>query len=232
MAALFRNSKYLYLFCITAFFLVGCENQVPKEEEPVPVEAPKQVIPLAQAKQLYDTYTERRVPIIKEYEAANGDSTEFTPTRLGEYDYETLKRYLAYIEYEAKTAGVEISKMRFYFVNYPDAKKFDDGSPVPFPKQNTFFLVPTMKKDGNDYAFLTDDDANGNRVAVLVKDRVGRLGGEQRVPGKIGKTAGWSGGMLSINPSFQDEGEGEHSLILNESHVIPPPPDAETDFDD
>lgn len=231
MKAINQKVKTVMIMGLAGLFFWACEEPRPKDDEPVMVDAPKQIISIEQAKQMYETYSERRVPIIKEYEGLNSDSTEFAPTRLGEYDYDTLKQYLAYIESEAKEAGVEINKLRFYFVNYPDAEKFDDGKPVQFPRQNSFFLVPTLKRDGADYAFLTDDDGQGNRVAVLVKDRIRSRERQQNTSGYLGGKPAFGPGMLAINPYFQGGGDGERSLVFNESHVIPPPPQ-DTDFDD
>jgi hypothetical protein len=226
-----RTFNIVSLLTFVVVLFSACEEPKPKDDEPILVEAPKQIISIEQAKQMYDTYSERRIPIIKEYEGLNNDSTEFMPTRLAEYDYETLKQYLSYIENEAREAGVEINKLRFYLVNYPDAEKFDDGTPVKYPRQNSFFMVPTLKRDGGDYAFLTDDDGQGNRVAVLVKDRVRRSGRQQNTTGYRMRKPALGRGMLAINPYFQDGGDGEHSLVFNEAHVIPPPPQ-DTDFDD
>ena len=64
-----------------------------------------------------------------------------------------LKKYMAYIENEAKLAGEELSTLRFYFANYPDQDKFPDGKEVVHRRQNSIMMSPTVKRNDKDYIF-------------------------------------------------------------------------------
>jgi len=229
-----RISLLFTVLCMI-FTFIACEE---KTDPPTQgnVEAPKEIISIAQAKEMYDAYTDRRVPIIREFEGPNQDSTQFEPTRYGHYDYETIKNYLAYIEHEAELAGVEISGLRFYFSNYPDKQEFQDGKPVKYPKQNSFFIMPTMKKDGGDHGFITTGAANGARTAVLIKDRIAEMDNairkQQGFYKQYTNSTNFAPNFLMIRPYFQgdDTVGGDKSLVLNESNLIPPPPQ-NTDMD-
>tara|TARA_R110002049_G_scaffold355_1_gene2090 strand:+ start:2154 stop:2861 length:708 start_codon:yes stop_codon:yes gene_type:complete len=231
-----NKNLVLLLFAFTT--LISCEepvHQSPNES----VDPPKQIISVSQAKEMYDSYEKRRIGIIKDYEGPNPDGTEFEPTRYGWYDYETIKQYIAYIDQEAKEAGVKISGLKLYFSNYPDADNFEDGSPVAYKKQNSFFIVPTLNENGNHRAFITADDGHGGRTPVLVKNRIRDLS-KARSQGRLdyldSKKKYYSvlhPRMLLLNFSFQDDDneDGDRSLVLNEASLVPPPPQ-DTDMDD
>ena len=133
------------------FLAFGCQEQSekPKTES---VKAPEQIISTNQAQELFDNYSSRRAPLIQKFEDSLNKESRFDVARYGYYDYKTIKKYIAYIEQEAEKAKVEISTLRFYFGNYPNKKQFADGRKVKHPRQNSFFIVPTLKKDGKEYA--------------------------------------------------------------------------------
>lgn len=228
--------------------LVACEE--PIDPEPPNTNPPDQIVSVGQAKQMFDAYSNRRVPIIKRYEETVVDSTqEFYPTRFGEYDYETVKKYLAFIESEAALANVKIDGLRFYLTNYPNASTFEDGTPVKFPRQNSFVLVPTTEVDGEQQGFITRTTADGGRTVVLIKDWLqeqftpqDQQNKEDDAPRQIGalQTGGYAGSikpqLLFINPvtgiASPVAAGDDISLILNEINLTPPPPDQDTDFDD
>jgi len=230
-----KNLKLLaFLFAISIPFM-SCVDPVQKPANET-VDPPEEIISVVQAKEMYESYEDRRIGIIRQFEGPNPDGSAFEPTRYGWYDYETIKQYLAYIEQEAEQAGVEISGLKFYFSNYPDAETFEDGNPIAFRKQNSFFLTPTLSQNGNHVAFLTTGNGEGGRQAILVKDKIREIG-KAREQGKLdfldSKKKYYSAfhpKMLLLNISFQDEGE-DRSLILNEANLIPPPPQ-NTDMDD
>ncbi len=234
-----KENLFPLLFVFTVLMpFVSCVDPVhqsPNEK----VDPPQQIISVVQAKEMYQSYEDRRVGIIKDFEGPNPDGSEFEPTRYGWYDYETIKTYLAYIEQEAEAAGVEISGLKFYFSNYPDADTFQDGSPIAYKKQNSFLIMPTLNENGNHRAFLTASNGQGGRTPVLVKNRIRELG-KAKQQGKLdyldSKKKYYSTfhpRMLMLNLSFQDEAkaEGDNSLILNEASLVPPPPQ-DTDMDD
>ena len=156
---------------------------------------------------------------------------------------------MAFIESEAALAKVKIGGLRFYFTNYPAAATFDDGTPVKYPRQNSFVLVPTTDVDGEQQGFITRTTEDGGRTIVLIKDWLKeqlkpetQQKNEQDTPKQTGAlyTQQHSGSMkpqlLIINPftgiaSPLPPGD-DVSLILNESNLRPPPPDQDTDFDD
>ena len=237
-----RPTSSILLWCIASFLIFsscvsfGDQDAPPQNEDP-----PKQLISIDQAKFMYDAYSERRERPIIAYEQSVDSTTEFNPTRYGEYDLETVKQYIAYIESEAKMANATIGKLRFYFTNYPNAKEFPGGGAVRFPRQNSFVLLPTTEIDGKQQGFVTRTTADGGREVVAIRELVkGRGQGsqqQQQVPGgsaEANKVSAFvNPRFLFINPvlstSFQ---EGDvNSTMLNESHIIPPPKQ-DTDFDD
>ncbi len=59
------NVTGLLLLMLLALCLSSCNQPVQKPDR---VKAPEQIISLETAQEMYDTYTERRVPIIRAYE--------------------------------------------------------------------------------------------------------------------------------------------------------------------
>ena len=190
--------------------------------------APEQIISLDQGKELFDNYTERRVKLIEEYESREGNAP-FDAARYGEYDYETIKQYLAFIEHEAEAANVKISKLRIYFGNYPEKEKFDDGRKVKYPRKNTFLILPTLKKGGEDYGFYIDKQPDGKKVALLITDRFPQGPDQGRDSDqKTGSLKSRSKSYASflpntIVPHAPMPYYVEESLILNEGSMVPPP---------
>lgn len=219
-----KKSRRSYLFSLMPLcilFIVGCQEKPhkPREES---VKAPEQIISTEQAQELFDNYSHRRVPLIQKYEDSLNEDSKFDVARFGYYDYKTIKRYIAYIEQEAERANVEISTLRFYFGNYPD--KFEDGRSPKHPKQNSFFLVPTLKQDGKEFPFSVLSDGQGNYKAKLLSNNF-KLTKDKKISGVFYRTKKSS---ASIFPNFFDKPttffqDDEESLILNESNMVPPP---------
>lgn len=159
------------------------------------------------AEKLYGNYENRRVGIIQDYEDAfeegkggkqdqkqegqnqsgendnDVDGGKFKVARYVSYDYDDLKKYLAYVENEAKLSGEKLSTMRFYFANYANEQKFEDGKPVLHPRQNSIMMSPTVKRDNEHHIFYTTDGIDGKRKIVLLdNDFKGRQGEEQPSP--------------------------------------------------
>ena len=207
---------------LLAFSIFSCHEPI-ATAPPYYEGAPKQIITIERAKEMYDNYSNRRVPIIQEYERPNSDSTVFNPTRYAEYDYETIKQYIAFIEYEAEKAEVDVKSLRFYLSNYPDAEKFPNGEVVRYPKQNTFFIVPTTNINDEEVGFFIDQEASGKSVAVSIREglKVRSLNqGRVDSPKNEMNYAGFFTSATVGTPI---------SLVLNDGSVIPPPPQA-TDF--
>ena len=190
--------------------------------------APDQIITLDQAKELFDNYTERRVKIIDDYESREVKEP-FNATRYVEYDYETIKQYLAYIEHEAAAANVNISTLRIYLGNYPGSGKFKDGRDIKYAKHNTVLMLPTLKKGAEDYGFYIDIDNDGNKKAMLITDKF-----PQDTSQNMGNVRTESKSYASFIPNAVSPNAplpyyAEESLILNEGSSIPPPR-KKTDF--
>lgn len=225
-----NNSFYGFIISLTLIFINSCEQPQTVNL----VEAPDQIISVLQAKKMYDSYTERRLPIIKEFEDANQQDSalNFEPTRYGWYDYTTIKQYLAYIEKEAKEAGVEISGLQFYFANYPANEKYNNGEMKKYAGQNSFFIVPTLRNNKEDKAFCISLNSNGKKEAVLLQKLIPRLKVNEAMNGMSNKNNPETNAYKSRNAdddSKSDSTYNTNSLILNESNLVPPP--HKTDMD-
>ncbi len=100
------------------------------------------------------------------------NDTGFQVVRYGFSDFQSLKKYMTFIEQEAERANVNISTLRFYFANYPDKDKFNNGNPVKEPRRNTLVFVPTVNTGKGEYAFYTADDDDGLRKAFLLSEEL------------------------------------------------------------
>lgn len=231
--------------------LFGFSNCNPKVEEPAiePVAAPKQIVEVSEAKDMYDRYGERRVPLIQRYEDSinrgttndkmqqmpKGDANKaqmqaspakFDVARYVYYDYATIKNYIAYIEQEAKAANVEISTLRLYFSNYSDAEKFPDGSPVLHPRQNSIMLSPTIKKGKQDYLFYIGEN-EGRAEAVLLNDAFGPvdtsgMGAASSRAEKLYASFLFAPSETKTNNALPNYQNGK-SLSMNRGGGVPPP---------
>ena len=85
---------------------------------------------------------------------------------------------MAYIEKEAELSGEKLTTLRFYFANYANEKKFEDGKPVKHPRQNTVMMSPTVKRDGGNHIFYIDDSKKGRERIVLLKDNFNDMHGK------------------------------------------------------
>ncbi len=196
-----------------------------KEEKETEVLAPAQIVPVDQAKNMYDNYTNRRVPLIQKYEdSINRGKKKFDVARYVSYDYETIKQYLAFIEQEAKKANVEISGLRFYFSNYPDKAFFPDSKDsIVHPRQNSVMLSPTLEKGERDYLFYIGGPQE-KQQAVLLSDSFGEIKGmgstiEEKTTSYASMLPALSSSESNANISFY----GGASLTMNRGGSAPPP---------
>lgn len=198
--------KFIFKFTIALISLLGivcCERYEKKtDNSAVTAEDVEDIIiPNEQAKELYDTYTDRREGLIQDFENAldsvgqdkdtynaqdqqaqnikdqskKADAQQsregFQVVRYGFYDFEDLKKYMAFIDQEAKKANVNISTLRVYFANYPDKEKFGNGRPIKEARRNTFVMIPTVNTGNEEFAFFTADDSeDGQRKAFLLTE--------------------------------------------------------------
>ncbi len=218
--------KYIPVFAITLF--TNCqENNKTKnaqEEEPLQktnpvVEAPSNIISLEQADAIYTNYSKHRIPMIENYETKErAPSAQFEAARFVDFDYETLKNYLDYVDQEAANAGVKkVTKLRMYFANYPDESTFKDGKNVVHPRQNSLFLLPTLEKDGGDYSFYIGDDGEPKLVIDWKDSEL------EKSMGAINEKTQTARASLAPNFFSTSNSYSSKSLILNRGGSGPPP---------
>lgn len=225
----------IFLLLIALIVLSFYKFDVAVVEPDRPQDPPAQIISVNQAKEMYDSYAKSRISLIQEYETPNADGSPFDATRYGWYDFETVKNYIAYVEQEAALAKVKVSGMQFYFANYPDSNVFKNGNPVKYPRQNSFFLIPTLERDGENYGFITTGNGDEDREPVLIKDWIAQNYDGRQSSGAtlVDQNTGiMNSKFLWIKPNFFSSSNlaDERSLILNESNLIPPPKQ-DTDLD-
>ncbi len=215
------KSIALFLGC-TLMLLASCQQKPkqektddpPQQEEREVVKPPKSIISLEESKELYDNYTRNRVECIKTFEMERSDDENFEVARWSAYDFDEVKQYIAFVEQEAKKAKVDVSTLRFYFANYPNKEKFPDGKPVVHPRQNSIFIVPTIKVDGQNFGFYIGADGE----AKLIKDKI------QEYQKGLGETnSNTQKAYASFAPSLAPQG-GDQSLTMNRGSSGPPPP--------
>ena len=243
--------KKLLSPCITLIIILfsfsSCEEK--DKKEPPTVLAPEQIVEVDQAKEMYDRYTDRRVPLIQHYEdsidRAHYDSKilqhkkakskaidsnsdkKFDVARYVSYDYKTIKQYLAYIEQEAKKANVEISSLRFYFSNYPDKSFFDNKDSVLHPRQNSLLLSPTLKKGDREYLFYIGGTKTEEQ-AILLTDNFGEInnqeiGATDRMEDKAHASILPNLTNTTTNPALNTSFYSGTSLTMNKGTGAPPP---------
>lgn len=207
----------------------SCKEQSGQEaqsKEEAEIRAPEQIISVAQAKTMYDQYSKRRAPLILRYEdSITKGEKEFDVARYTYYDYKTIKQYLAYIEQETEKAGVEIASLRFYFSNYPDQETFENGKEVVHPRQNSIFLMPTVKSEGQDYGFFIQEGESGSE-AVLLNGQLEPYTPEgmgMNRKGTYHNEAGFAPTLYPASTGAPANIQGDKSLILNEGNSAPPP---------
>ncbi len=182
------------------------------------VKAPAQIISMDEAQKLFDTYGERRVPLIERFEIPNAEAGAFEAARFTSFDYTTIKQYLAFIEQEADSADVDISSLRLYFGNYPSRDELGEGVAEEDARKNTIFIVPTLKKDGQEYGFFIQEGPDGQRKAVPLVER----GGAAQGMGGLKEAESRSyAGFAPVSAPFLLP--GNQSLILNRGNTGPPP---------
>jgi|GEM_PF-923389 len=220
-----HHFRFMVLLGITV--CTGCKennkNKLQQQGQPIEkppiVEAPRNIITLQQADAIYTNYSEHRIPIIESYEIKKrAPAADFEPARFVDFDYETIKNYLAYIDQEAANAGVKkVTKLRMYFANYPDEKTFKDGKDIVHPRQNSLFLLPTLEKNGGNYSFYIGDDGKAKLIIDWKDDQL-----EKGLGTVLQKSEKARAGLV---PNFFSKSfsYSRKSLILNRSGSGPPP---------
>ena len=216
-----KTTHQFLLLLLVNMTLFSCQD--PSTNNEPPYEGPPKdfIISTERAGELYDAYSQRRVPIIKAYEKSiSEDIPEFEPTRYAEYDLATVKQYIAYIEHEATQAKVDIKTLRFYLSNYPDSDKFLNGDPVKYPRRNSFFVVPTMEVSGKNVGFSVEEEGGEYRAVPINRRQPTEEGNQDQNQKDSTGQMNEAGFFKSNNTTVQP---GSTSLILNDSSITPPP---------
>ncbi len=217
-----KMTNRIMLLIFANLMLVSCQEQTSQKESLYEGPPTGHIISVERAGEMYDAYSQRRVPIIQKYEDSIApDSSKFTPTRYAEYDLKTIKQYIAYIEHEAGQANVDINTLRFYLSNYPNSDKFPNGDAVKYPRRNSFFVVPTMAYEGKNVGFSIEE-VDGKYTAVPINR--GTSAQEENPAKSQADSTGQmnEAGFFMLNATTVQGGSS--SLILNDSNLAPPPP--------
>lgn len=245
-----KTLLHLIVLSLFVFSFNSCAEKVEKEkEDTTEVLAPTQIVPIVQAKDMYDNYSNRRVPLIQHYEDSINrnlyndkirqdqkgkkavdkvkEEKPFDVARYVSYDYETIKQYMAFIEQEAKKANVEISGLRLYFSNYPDKPFFDNKDSILHPRQNSVMLSPTLKKGDRDYLFYIGG-TEAEQEAVLLSDSFGSVKGQGMgdIDNRDQKSYASflpSLNKTSVNTTLNASFYAGTSLTMNKGGGAPPP---------
>ncbi|MBT8298943.1 MAG: hypothetical protein KJO52_11485 [Maribacter sp.] len=215
----------LLLISALVFSSYSCNEQGKKpqtEDQPI-IKAPDNIISLGQADSIYNNYSKHRVSVIEGYEMKERAPEEnFKASRFVDFDYQMLKDYIAYVDQEAKNAGVQkVKTMRLYFANYPNKDNFPDGKKVIHKRQNSIFMLPTLDKGGENYGFYVGADGKA-KLIIDWKTQNNKGMGFNEEP--INKSyAGFIPNNFALNSNLQ----GGKSLTLNYGGSGPPP---KTDF--
>ena len=191
--------------------LVACDQQAKKEDESVitskevgETNAPKEIISLDKAKELFENYEYRRIPDIMEFEMNDNSSGEnFVPVQFVAFDLGTIKTYVKYIEQEASKANVKPDSLRIYLGNY--------GKTGEDPNRNTVFMLPAAKID-NDYGGFYMDGTQAKLIRNYWPNIIGNTNEKDRTKSNASFTPNFNIGLMSAG-----------SLILNEGGSAPPP---------
>jgi len=201
------NQKWEMLLIIILFSTISAcvekSKEKPQEEENITT-APSGIISLNEAKILCDNYEDRRIPSIINFELAQNESKEkFIPTQFIDFDFKTIKKYIKYVEQQARKANVKPDSLRIYLGNY--------GMDGKDPNHNTVFVLPTATIDGENGGFYIG--ANGK--AKLIRNYWPKNSNDEQNMEQKSE----AGFLPSLNMSLYQE----ESLILNYGNGGPPP---------
>lgn len=209
----------LFTLALSAVFLItSCEK--PKcdcEEAETPVlGSPGNIIPVEAADSLYKNYGNSRVSLIELAEniteegdtIVEGDARYKKATRAVTVSYSRLKEYMAYIEQQADSAGVDILQMRFYFGKYKNnfPQKNKKGRATLFLNPAAEFTLADGTKDTVSYAIVNSVD--GKKRAEMVGRILNPKEGEVAAV-KDGETVDSQSGddVWLIPPPYQDDND-------------------------
>ncbi len=144
--------------------LFSCKNL--DQRKPKKVKPPKQTINYDYALKLEDEFLNTRDSVINKALGIR-DTREFW------FDLDELKKYIAYVEYEAHRLGYKDLGIRVYKGAYPRDKSFPD------PGYSTVFFVPTGKKaisEGSVLPISTMLGSEDNNIPEIESYNYGQAG--------------------------------------------------------
>ncbi len=225
----FKTACLLSIICICS-----CGEEKPSGNEHADeIAPPAQIIDIAQAKNYYELYGKRRVPLIQRYEdsinkakktkAGKEENKAFDVGRFVSYDYKTIKQYLKFIEQEAAASGVEISTLRFYYSNYPDEAFYPNSKePLKHPRQNSIMLSPTFTNETGEHLFYIAGGAEGKQAVPLSNDFKNSNGYSTSEQKPTKAYASFAPGLNATVAEPKNLLESQ-SLTLNRGSGVPPP---------
>jgi hypothetical protein len=119
---------------LVPFFIVLLAIVVSSSCDPI-VDPPKQTISYERADSMENNFTTTRSPVIRQY-------LGYEDTRDFWFSLDTLKKYIEYVEFEAKKKKRSNLGVRVYFAAYPPSK---DG--VDSLGYATVFFAPTAQQE-------------------------------------------------------------------------------------
>lgn len=204
-----KSKKLIYsILGLLLLINLACEEQAKKQtlevlEESVLTSKPKGIISLAEAKVLCTNYEDRRIPGILKFETAqsNADDAKFVPTQFIDFDYETIKKYIKYVEERAAKANVKPDSLRIYYGNY--------GASGKDTNRNTVFMLPTTTIAGDHGGFFINAKGKAELIrSYWVKNE---------------NTDTNQKAEANFMPFLNTIQGGDESLIMNDGHSSPPP---------
>lgn len=128
MKTVFKSLLAIFIVALLGICCVSCETKMKHQH----ADPPQQTITPEQANTLQEYYIATRYNILK-------DTLKIEDTRDFWFSIDTLKKYIAYVEREAKEKGLSNLGVRVYYGAYPK------NSNYPNPGYSTVFIVPTAR---------------------------------------------------------------------------------------
>lgn len=152
-----RVAKFLVPIFSIVFLGVCCVSCDTKTEHQHPA-PPQQTITYEQANALEEDYITTRYDILK-------DTLKIEDTRDFWFSIDTLKKYIAYVEHEAKGKGLSNLGVRIYYGSYPK------NSNYPNAGYSTVFIAPTARGAASpvksSFAPMQEEDENIDDIMPL-----------------------------------------------------------------
>ena len=204
--------SFLSIAAMSLILFTACENggETKSVER---VDPPKQIISKEQAAVLFQEYTNSRVPCAV---AAQDSAAQeaFVPARYTEFDFKVIKKYIEYIDQEAKAAKKEIKTLRVYYAVYPPDSEKDKN-------KTTVFMVPSTDFDGKNMAFEVHREGESTEAVAIPWDF--GTGIKQMGMNVQQDQRQFAGFTLKPFSHYVGSTYSNGSLVLNDGTTAPPP---------